>query len=140
MPTGIGIIHRIVTAIRIKVIRQQITVSAEVRCIVRGDETAYRRVIVAGFQIVQRGFFIVVVTAVANGVFVGNADRGVIVRNCASTPCIIVVSGDSCAVGIVNAEDIALEVLAKVVRGLRVASIVSETEDTAGCIIVGFFA
>ena len=86
-------------------------------------------------QIVQRGFGVIVITAVTNGIDVCNADRGVVIFNRACAPRIVVIPRDGCSVGIVNTEDIALCVLAKVVCSLRIACTVGKAKDATGCIV-----
>ena len=137
MPAGITVIHRVVTAIRIEIIRQQITVDTEKGGIVGRDETAYCWVIVTGLQVIPSGFSVVVIATVTNGINVGNADRGVIVRNRASAPGIIVVSCNDGSIGIVDAEDVALCVLSKEILGCcSGVGIVGEADDCAGGIVL----
>ena len=71
MSTRITIIHRVIAAIRIEIVRQQIAVGAEQRRIVGRDETAYCGVIVTRLQVIPSCFNIVIITTVANGVDVG---------------------------------------------------------------------
>ena len=137
MPAGITVIHRVIAAIRIEIIRQQIAVGAEQGGIIGRDETAYRRVIVTRLQVVPSSFSIVIITAVTNGIDVGNADRSVIVRNGTSTPCVIVISCNGGSIGIVDADHVTLCVLAEeILRSRSGVGMVGEADDCAGCIVL----
>ena len=98
-------------------------------CIVPIDESAEVGVIVSALQIVQPGFGVEVVAAVAEGVDGGDVDGfaafdcggcGGIVGNCTGTPCVVGVAGYGFAALVSDGDDISLQVFQEVVRDITV--------------------
>jgi hypothetical protein len=82
-------------------------------------------IVVAGLEVVELGFGVVVVTAIAEGVDLGNFVGTGEVDDGTFTPSVVGVSGDGFAVLIGNSDDIALQILTEVVGNL----IVKDTAD-----------
>ena len=107
-PCIIPHIHRIIYTISIK-IESVIVCRIEVFEAIRRDKSADNRIIIAAVQVVESGFRIVVVPAIAERVDIQDLRADLRKR---VTPRIVFVQPEQIPAGIVNADDIPLQVLA----------------------------
>ena len=104
---------------------------------VRIDEPSYLRVVKTAIEIIPSGFGIVVISAIPEGVGSTQGGSHGTGGGLDIALGVVVVSGNGCSVGIVNANNVALCVLSKEILRRRTGiGIVGKTDDLAGGIVL----
>ena len=115
MSTRITVIHRIIIAVAIEV--QAIDIfGIQVGGIIGRDKSAPFGGIIPGVAVIQAGVAVVVVTAVTDGVGVGNIVAGGLAGDSAVAPGVVQILGLQRAVGVVNGNHITLQVPLEIVE------------------------
>ena len=97
------------------------------------DESAGFGIVVTAVQVIESGFYVVVVATVTNRVKVTNVIGSVIIDRKNLAPCIICIACYLQSGGCVDFGNVTLKVLAEVVIG----SVVVESDDSAAAVVIG---
>ena len=93
-------------------------VYGKIVCSICIDESTNNRIIIPTLQIIQPNLYIVVVTTVSEGVDICNSRIGGTGLDRRNTPCIVGIFGNSLSILVNNSNDITLQVLDEIIRGV----------------------